>query len=341
MLPLLSALLLTNVAQADDDDKKPRRLSFDISAGITPDMAGLGSTIAQDGTVDTSSTTLANLLYSTDKAFMSDQSNMTIWHNSQDTESTFNLLGSEPVVGGPLLGRELGGRLRYELDDLIRYPLFIQAGAYFSKRISGGYQERVLGDAAEQNASVALLLALNGASPDDYVGGKMTNQYDASWMEIPISLGIKVPSKRKYTFGYASAGVSIFKGGFSVAFDADEKYAAALATHVDTTELTINNLSPGAVSDQIDFILDGIGLNYGIGIQAGIRPGLAFFGEMNSSGAAGSVYSTDLKPESKQLLTALSSESLATEDPEWFDKLAYPVVATGASYRIGLRYYFL
>lgn len=340
MLPLLSTLLLSGAAQADDD-KKPRRLSIDFSAGVTPDMAGLGSTIAQDGTVDTSSTTIANLLYSTDKAFMSDQSNMTIWHNSQDTDSTFNLMGAEPVVGGPLLGREIGGRVRYELDDLIRYPLFIQAGAYFSKRVSGGYQERVLGDAAEQNSTVALLLALNGASPDEYVGGKMTNQYDASWMEIPISLGIKVPSKRPYTFAYGSAGVSIFKGGFSVAFDADENYANALATHVDTENYTINNLSPGAVSDKIDFVLDGVGLNYAVGVQAGIKPGLAFFGELNSSGAAGSVYSTDLKPETKQLLTALSSETLATEDPEWFDKLAYPVVATGASFRLGLRYYFL
>ena len=339
MLPILSTLLLMNSAAADDD--KPRRLSIEVSTGIRPDMAGLGSTILQDGTVDTADSTMANLLYSTGTAFMSDQENYTIWHNSQDTESTFNLMGAEPVSTGAMLGGELGARLRYELDDLIRFPMFLQAGAHYTQRVSGGYQERVFGDVAQQNATVAALLALNSENPEDYIGGKMTSQYDASWLEIPISIGFKVPApRRQYTYAYGSLGMSYMSGGFSVGFDADEKYTNVLATHIDAENFAINNLSPGAVSDEIFFNIKSWGLNYGLGVQAGLKSGMAFFFEMNASGGAATVYGSDMKAESKQLLTAVSSEALATEDPEWFDKLAYPVLATGASFRTGLKYYF-
>ena len=38
--------------------------------------------------------------------------------------------------------------------------------------------------------------------------------------------------------------------------------------------------------------------------------------------------------------TATSSEAIAQSDPEWFDKLAFPVLATGASFRTGMRFSF-
>jgi hypothetical protein len=338
----VSFLLLAGVCQglaiAED---KPRQLSIEFSGGIRPDMAGLGETIAKDGTIDVAETTVASLLYSTDMAFMSDQANQTIWHNSNDTSSTFKLLSEEPVLGGGLLGGEIGGRLRYELNDRERFPLFVQAGVYYTQRIAGGYQERVLGDVAQQNATVAALLVLNGEDPEDFIHGKMSNQYDASWIEIPIGIGLKAPHPtRKNTAAYGSVGVSLFRGGFSVGFDIDERYANALSTHIDTDEMTVTNLSPGAVSDEIRFDIQAVGLNYGMGVQAGLGEGAAFFMELNSSGAAQAVYGSELKPETKQLLTAGSSANLAAEDPEWFDTIAYPVLTTGASFRVGMRYYF-
>ena len=340
---LCSAIVITLAtffsapAQADD---KIKRLSVDFTAGIRPDMAGLGSTISQDGTIDTADTTLANLLYSTDKALMSDQDNATIWYNSNDTESTFKLLGEEPELGGSMLGLELGGRLRYELDDLIKFPLYIQSGFHYTQRISGGYQKRVLGDAAETNGTLALLFALNQMEAADYSGGTMITQYDASWYEIPFTLGIKVPLKKKYTFAYGSFGLSYFSGGFSVMMDVDEAYANVLATHVDAEALTLTNYSPGAVKDTVAFNMSSIGLNYGLGIQSGTKNGVAFFAELNSSGAARTVYSSDMKAETKQILTATSSGALTEADPEWFDKLAFPVLTTGASFRTGVRFYF-
>src|SRR5690606_9322164 len=137
----------------------------------------------------------------------------------------------------------------------------------------------------------------------------------ADWLEIPITVGVKVPvTKMKYTFAYGGVGVSLFRGGFSVDLDADERYANVLATHLDTENLTVNNLSPGAVQDTVKFRVGGMGLNWQVGAQAGLGKGLAFFVEMNNSGMAKTILSSELKSETRQLLTATSSENLAGAD---------------------------
>ena len=340
MLSLAAATALFS-APAFADDDKPKRLSIDISAGVRPDMAQLGATITQDGTVDTADSTVANLLYSTDKAFMSDRNNMTIWDASQATDSTFKLMGAKPGVGGAMLGMELGARARYELDDVIDFPLYVQAGFHYTSKISGGEQSRTLGDVSQNNDTVSALFTLNGLDPADYDGGVMKNEYDASWVEIPFTLGVKAGfPKKPYTHAYGGLGLSYFSGGFSVAMDVDENYSRALATHVDTSTFSATDYSPGAVKDTIEFKTSGMGLNYGLGVQAGIKRGVAFFFEYNGSGTAETVYSSNMKAETRQLLTATSSETLATVEPEWFNRIAFPVVVTGASFRTGVRYYF-
>ncbi|WP_428268750.1 porin OmpL1 [Haliangium sp.] len=332
-------VLLAPLAHADQGAK---RLSVDISLGVRPDMASLGDTITKDGTIDTSDTTMANLVYSTGQAFMGDRNNLAIWHNSNSTDSSFRLMGEAPETGGALLGLEIGVSGRYELDDIIGLPLFVKTGFHYTSRIAGGSQKRVLGDAAQRNPDIAGLLMANGLDPADYIGGVMTNQYSASWFEIPITVGFKVPLGNEATFAYAGAGLSFFRGGFSVEYDVDERYANVLATHIDTEALTVTNLSPGAVSDKVEFTLGGTGINYLLGAQSAIGDtGAVIFLELNGSGAAQTVYSSRLSPEGRRLLTASSSASLYQEDPEWFKRLSFPVVAAGATMRLGLRYYFL
>lgn len=340
-LPVAVALFAASVAHAADDEDAPKRFSFGINVGLTPDMASLGATITQDGTIDTGDTTMANLVYSTDQALMSDRDNSAIWHNSQHTDSAFKLLGAEPVLGGPLLGLELAGNVQYEFDDLISFPLYLRAGFHYSFSASGGHQERTLGDAAQAIPEVAALLQANGEDPANYVGGTMVTDYKANWFEIPITLGLKVPFKKMpYTHAYGGIGVSFFQGGFGVGLDVDEQYANVLATHIDSEAATVTNLSPGAVQDEIDFRIGGTGLNWQLGAQAGTKIGLAFFLELNSSGTSKTVLSSAMKSETRQLLTATSSETLYGQDPEWFKRLAFPVVASGARVRVGVRYYF-
>ncbi|ACY19100.1 porin OmpL1 [Haliangium ochraceum] len=335
------SLALTAGASSAHADEGAKRLSVDLSFGVRPDMASLGQTIAQDGTIDTADSTMANLVYSTGQALMGDRNNMAIWHNSSNTNSTFRLLGEEPEVGGPLLGLDIGANARYELDDHVGFPLFVRAGFHYITSVSGGQQRRVLGDAAQANPDIAGLLMANGENPADYIGGVMESEYSASWLEIPITVGFKVAINED-SFMYAGAGISLFRGGFSVGMNVDENYANVLATHIDTEALTVTNLSPGAVNETVEFQLGGVGVNYMIGGQAAIADtGAVVFLELNSSGAAKTVYSSRLDANARRLLTATSSASLYSEDPEWFKRLAFPVVAGGGTMRVGLRYYFL
>jgi len=349
---LAAAAFVSTPAFAGDDDAKPMRFSLGAGVGIRPDMAGLGSTIVQDGTVDIADSSLAGY-YSTDKFLMSDRNNMTLDHNSANTDTIFNLQDGY-TAGGSMLGLEKGLDLRYEFDDLINFPLFLKVAFYHTHKMSGGEQSRTMGDVVPNlpDTYVAAIEFLTGTDAEQYAGGTMKTTWDASWTEIPISVGMKVPVKPHW-FVYGNAGVSFFNGGFDITVDIDEKYANVLATHVDTASLSGVNLSPGAVSDTISFRTKAMGLNYGLGTQVNIRKRWAAYFELNASGAAQTVYSnSNLKDETKQLFTAASSELLAngnpsgdpgTEiqgDPMWFDQLAYPVLLQGASARLGVRCYF-
>jgi hypothetical protein len=349
----LALLALAPAAHAQDkaQDKRPTRFSIGLGVGIRPDMAGLGSTIVQDGSVDLADTTLASLAYSTDKALMSDRNNMTLKANSDNTDSIFNVL-SKYEEGGSLLGGEIGGDLRYEFDELIDFPVFLKAGFYYTGRIAGGEQSRTLGDIVEQSSDLSALAFLGGFEPSDLTGGTMVTRWNAAWIEVPISVGIKVPV-RPHTFAYGSAGVSIFSGGFDIGIDVDEKYANVLNTHIiEDEEATFGyrviDQSPdsGGVSDTIKFRTGAVGLNYGLGVQAGIGKRVAVFVELNQSGAAKTVFAQELGEGTKKLLTSASSATLADDSSEdavgdsaWFDQIAYPVVMQGASGRLGIRAY--
>lgn len=337
LVPLAFASSTAHAGKKDSDGAK--RFSISFSTGIRPDMAQLGSTIVQDGTIDVADTSFANVAYSTNKLFMSDRDSMTLDSNSRQTNSVFNVQDGYQA-GGSMLGMEWGGDIRYELDDAIDFPLFLEAGFYYTGKISGGEQSRTFGDVANQSETITTLAALYGLDPNDFSGGTMKTTWNASWWEIPVSLGIKVPVKpHLYTYGWI--GVSWFNGGFSIDANIDETYSRILATHIDQSEAipTITDLSPGAVNESIEFKTAAMGLNYGLGAQVNIKKTFAVFIELESSGAAQTVYATQVGDGARQLLTAVSSQTLAESDPNWFKDVAYPVVMQGASGQVGFRAY--
>lgn len=347
-----AALALQSTPAHAEDGELKKRLSLTFTSGIRPDMAQLGGTITQDGTVGTADSTIANALYATSNAFMSDRDNLTIWDGSNTTEADFRLMGQEPTVGGAMLGIELGARARYELDDVVNFPMYVSLGFHHTSKMSGGEQSRMLGDVGTTNQTVNTLFLLNGLDPADYDGGVMTNEYDASWTEIPLSVGIKVKAKKKpFTFAYGQFGVSQFAGGFSVSMNMDQNYVNALASHWDSDTNQVvnyanheddegNQYTIGPIDDTVEFKLSGMGLNYGLGVQAGTKAGIAFFAELNSSGTSQVVYGSNMKDDTRKLLTATSSDVLPRADENWFNRLAFPVVTTGASFRTGVTYYF-
>ena len=184
------------------------------------------------------------------------------------------------------------------------------------------------------------LLAANGISGDPYNGGTLTNEFNASWMEIPVALGFRV-SIKKGTEVYAGAGISWFSGGLSLQINADEKYVDALTTHADISTLTIIQYATdvGAISDRVDFKAAGLGINYFLGLAQYIDAGVSIFMELYASGTAKTVYSTAFSEDLSKAFTAASSDSLAAQDPQWFKRVAFPIVMRGGQVKIGARYY--
>jgi hypothetical protein len=321
---LLSAVMAPS-ALADES----RQVSVELSAGILPDMGGLGSSITQEGRISLGGGSLAQL-FSTDHLLMSEQQNETIWHNSSQTDSVFRLMSEAPTSTGALLGGELGGRIRWEAADGL--PLFVQAGVYASTRLAGGQQERSFGSLATESAQLSAIIDASGMSSDDYDNGHLSTRYSASWVELPLSVGLKSPDIRPHSFVYGSMGVSLMMGGHVLSINADENYTNVLASQLDTNSLTITNHSPGALSEQIAFMTRGLGLNYGLGLQVGLAEHSALFCETNRSEMSRTVSGSGLTSSGQQLFATMTdSES---------GNIAQAISLSGARMRIGLRYYF-
>lgn len=320
---------------------KVKRFSFGLNVGLKGNQANLGDTITKDGTLDTASSTVANTFYNTKQAIMADRTNAILKYNSGNTGAAYNML-SAYTEGGALTGIDFGGQGQYDLDDLISLPLFVRAAFNYQMTLAGGSQSRTLGDVSTANPTASALLTANGLTPADYAGGTMTTKFSSSSMEIPISIGwnARISDKTKV---YIGVGASWFNGGWDLAYTVDEKYANALATHVNTSTLTATNYwknaGGGSVDDTVKFRVSGIGVNYFLGIEQMITDNLAAFAEIYASGMAKVSYSSEMSAKTQKLFTALSSETLAQQDSQWFKRLAFPVVLGGASIKVGVKYY--
>ena len=298
-------------------------------------MAGLGTTLTQSGDLPLAETTVASAVYSTDELLVSDQDNLTLWASSQRTDSLFAVLSEEPGESGPMPGLELGGRVRLEPADR---ALFVQTGVHYSQRIAGGTQERTLGDIATSSAQLSAVLTASGLDPADYVFGHLTTTLDARQLEIPLSVGLRSQPRRGLSQIYGSAGLSVVHGGYQLTIDADERYANALATHLDAETDTATSYSPGAVSETLDFSITAVGLCYGLGLQVSTSDRLAWFIELNST-AATRTATAPLSASASQLLSAAQSARQTAQDPEWFSAISRSVTLTGAAVRVGARRY--
>ena len=146
-------------------------------------------------------------------------------------------------------------------------------------------------------------------------------------------------SVRPRSFAYASVGVSLLAGGYTLSIDADERYTNVLTTHLDAETLELTVIPTGAVQDELRLTTSGIGLGYGLGVQAGLRERAGLFCELSRSGLSRTVTATGLGASGQALLTAMSDPERAAADPTWSATVARTVSLSGASLRVGLRYY--
>jgi hypothetical protein len=319
----------------------PKRFSFGFNVGLKGNQANLGDTITKDGTIDTASSTVARTFYATSHAIMSDRNNAAIKYNSGNTGAPFNQL-TDYKEGGALTGIDFGAQAQYDMDDLINLPFFLRGAFNYQMTLMGGSQSRTLGDVSVTNPQANALLTANGLTPADYAGGTMTTKFSSSSMEIPISIGFNARVGEK-TRVYLGVGASWFNGGWDVKMNIDEKYANALGTHVNTTALTATNywknFGGGSLDETVTFRASGIGVHYFLGIEQMLTGDLAVFAEIFASGMAKLSYSSQLSDKAQKLLSSTSSETLAQQDPNWFKRLAFPVVLGGATIKVGMKYY--
>jgi hypothetical protein len=320
---------------------KVKRFSFGVNVGLKGNQASLGDTITKDGSIDTASSTVASTFYATRKAIMSDRDSAAIKYNSGSTAAPFNQ-ATGYTEGGALTGLDFGGQAQYDLDDMINLPFFLRAAFNYQLTISGGSQSRTLGDVSTANPQASAVLTANGLTPADYAGGTLTTKFKSNSMEIPLSIGFNARISEK-TKIYLGVGASWFNGGWDVTVNVDEKYANALATHVNTATATARNYwkeaGGGSLNETIQFRISGVGVHYFIGLEQMLTANLAAFAEVYASGMAKVSYSSEISDKGQKLFTALSSETLAQQDPNWFKRLAFPIVLGGATIKVGVKYY--
>jgi hypothetical protein len=328
-------------AHCDCDDGRKEILSFGISTGLRANMASLGDTIAKDGTVELSSNSALRALGGTKNVFQSGKDDAVLLHNSSSTNSAYKFLDRQENTGA-LMGITIGSEVKLELAKLVNLPLFVRAGADYTFRVGGGYSERVLGSAIE-NAT-----PLGGAVRDatgGVTGGTMNYQFDARWLEIPLTIGLSIPIEGGHKV-YGGFGPSYYRGGFSVDLNMDERYVRAATTLLDGNTV-YGPLVTNALQEKIDFKWAGLGFNYVLGIEARVGDRNALFFEYAATGGADTRFSSAPSADGQRFLTAVNSGVSggvvlpAQADDRFLKRIAYPVVLGGGFFRIGYRFYAL
>ena len=304
-------------------------------------MALLGDTLMKDGTLELSSSSALRALGGTKNILQSGKDDAVLVHNAQSTNSAYHFLERERTTG-PLMGLTLGTEVKLELQKLLRLPVFVRLGAEYTFRISGGKHERVLGSAIE-NAT-----PLGGAVRDatgGVTGGSMTYAFDASWLELPLTIGLSIPVEGGHRV-YGGFGPSYYRGGFSVDLDMDERYVRAATTLVDGNTV-YGPLVRDAIHEKATFAWAGLGFNYVLGLEARVGERNALFFEYAATGGGDTRLSSEPSAAAQRFLTAVNSGVSggvvvpATSDDRFLKRIAYPVVLGGGFFRIGYRFYAL
>jgi hypothetical protein len=336
-----AAVSPTPAAHCDCESSRKETLSFGLSTGLRTNMAQLGDTIVKDGTVELGSNSALRALGGTKNVFQGGKDDAVLVHNSASTNSAYKFL-DRAENSGALMGVTVGGDVKLELAKILDLPLFVRTGAEYTFRVGGGRHERVLGSAIE-NAT-----PLGGAVRDatgGVTGGTMMYQFDASWLEVPLTIGLSVPLEGGHRL-YGGFGPSYYRGGFSVDIDMDERYVRAATTLLDGNTV-YGPLVRDAIREKIDFTWGGLGFNYVLGMEARLDDRNALFFEYAATGGADTRFSSAPSADAQRFLTAVNSGVSggvvmpASADDRFLKRIAYPVVLGGGFFRLGYRFYAL
>jgi hypothetical protein len=320
--------------------EEPRSLAIGVYTGFRPDLSELGNSIVKDGTTNLTAGNILNAFGGTTHLIQADKDDEALYRASQSTNSAYKFL-SEQKSAGALMGLTLGLDLKYDFNDRQHLPFFVKVGVDYTFKIMGGTQERTLGSAIDTATPFGpTIKELTGGTE----GGRMKTVFDASWVEVPLSVGMSVTLPGGHRI-YAGFGVSYFNGGFSTDFDMNAKYVTAATTFTDGNKIYAP-LERNALQRKVSFNYSGVGPNFLLGAEGKLGRG-ALFLEWVGAGATDTVYSNELSEAGQRFFTAVSSSPAGgviapyNADPSLFKRIAFPVVLGGLYFRLGYRFYVL
>ncbi len=330
LLGIFTILLFATTLYAQEGGRKS--FSVGITLGIVSDLAALGSTIIDDGTLDTADGSLANAT-NTGLLIMSDKDDAVALTSSQNTNVGPLQFLSGFEEAGPMMGMSIGGYAMYDFLSLADLPFFARLGFDYVVQVSGGEHSRTLASGVDQYADA------NGFSrpiSGSYTGATMKHTFTSSWLEIPLTVGICLPVG-KYGKVYGGLGMSYFNGGWALEVDLDAEYAQYLTMFAGNAQALVTS----EVKEKVEFKVSTISVNFCLGAEVNVAYGIAVSFEYWGSGAAQTVHSeTKFSSNAAQIMTAaLAGEDAAAADSEYIKQFAYPVVLGSSFFKFGVKYY--
>ncbi len=334
LLSILVILLFASTLYAQEGGKK-KSFSVGITLGMVSDLAGLGATIIDDGTLDTAGGSLANAT-GTDKLIMADKSDAVLLSNSNNTNAVPLQFLSDFSEAGPMMGLSIGGYVMYDFLSLADLPFFARLGFDYVAQVGGGEHGRTLGAGINQYAQAAGYALPTAAAGGTYTGAWMTYSFTSSWLEIPLTVGICLPVG-KYGKVYGGLGISYFNGGWALEVDMSDSYAQYITVFDDGAQALVTSFD----KTKVEFKVSQISFNFVLGAEVNVAYGIAVTFEYWGSGAAQTVYSKAAFTDnaSKTMTAALSGGDVAGYDTNWFKQFAYPVVLGSSYFKFGVKYY--
>lgn len=323
---------------AQSSKKKNRSLSFGLTTGVVADMSQLGSAITNDGVVDLNGDSLASKTGIT-KLLMPDRDCSLQAYSSEGTNAVPLQVISDYEEGGPLIGLDTGVYVMYDTLELWELPFFVRLGFDYVFKVSGGEQMLKLGPGPDQVADSG-----GFAKPDfGFEGGTIKTTWNSSWMEVPLTFGVILPIMDLGKV-YGGLGVSWFRGGFSINVNADKKYAAFLTSYNTVDYPGSESLMvTEPINETIEFMTYGVSFNMLLGFEVFISENVAATVEYWASATMQTVFAeTEFSSTAKHAMTmATAGPDAASNDDEYIERFAYPVVLGGSMMKFGVRYYLL
>lgn len=328
LILVLSVLFISSSLYAATD------LSVGFSMGIVPNMCGMGATILKDGAIGLNDDSLASAVGFNDIIWADNEMGVLL-NNAKGTNAVPLKALSNQSEGAPINGMNFELSAMYNLTNVVNLPLFARLGFNYAFSYNNPQQKLTLGPGIDQ----AAIAGNFPAHPDgSYQGGKASLEWSASWIDIPITIGLVLPIADKGKV-YTGLGFSYISGGWGIDAKFNSRYTGMLTAY----EGQAAPLTTESVNETIEFQMTTFTLHYMMGAEVTVAPGLAVFIEYWLTSAAQNSFSDGgFKDSTSHVMTgAVAGPTAYNMDSRYIEDFAYPAIVGGNFFKFGVKYYIL